>query len=56
MVGYAVCARGVVVDEAEVVGRARGALRDFAELVKAGGNGARAAGAVAVGWDGVFGL
>ena len=35
MVRYAVCAVGVIVDEAEVVGRSSEDLREMAQMIKA---------------------
>ena len=54
VVGYAVCAVGVVIDEAEVVGPIGEDLRELAQMVEAVGYRAGRAGFVAV-WRYWFG-
>lgn len=48
VVGYAVCAVGVVVDKAEVVGCSGEYLGELAKMIKAVGYGARSAGFVPI--------
>lgn len=54
MVGYAVGTVGVVVDEAEIVGRSGEDLGELAKMIKAVGYGARSAGFVSI-WRYWFG-
>lgn len=48
MVGYAVCAVGVVVNEAEIVTRSGEDFGELAQMIKAVGDGAGSAGFIAL--------